>query len=91
MKLTQGSNNVTAQGGLCYSANCDGSSTAPVLTAGDFQCFSNRYTAAMSLPMGLRVLDYANCDGSTTPPVLTPGDFVCFAARYAEQVAKPCP
>ena len=30
--------------GLCY-ANCDGSTTAPVLNVNDFTCFMNRYAA----------------------------------------------
>jgi hypothetical protein len=57
----------------CY-ANCDGSSTSPVLTANDFQCFLNAFAAAET---------YANCDGSTAVPVLTANDFQCFLNAFA--------
>jgi hypothetical protein len=55
-------------------ANCDGSTTTPVLTPNDFQCFLNAYAAGLSS---------ANCDGSTTTPMLTPNDFQCFINQYA--------
>jgi hypothetical protein len=58
----------------CY-ANCDGSTTPPVLNVNDFTCFLNRYAANDS---------YANCDGSTVPPVLNVNDFTCFLNRYAQ-------
>jgi uncharacterized protein (TIGR03118 family) len=54
-------------------ANCDGSTTAPLLTAADFTCFLDRFRAGDSR---------ANCDGSTTPPVLTASDFTCFLAKF---------
>ncbi len=57
----------------CY-ANCDGSTTAPILTANDFQCFLNAFAASQS---------YANCDASTTLPVLTANDFQCFLNSFA--------
>ncbi len=57
----------------CYS-NCDGSTSAPMLTANDFQCFLNAYSAGQS---------YANCDGSTAAPTLTANDFQCFLNAYA--------
>ncbi|MBL9032744.1 MAG: hypothetical protein JNM80_13705 [Phycisphaerae bacterium] len=57
----------------CY-ANCDGSSSAPVLNVNDFICFQNEFAAGGS---------YANCDGSTATPVLNVNDFVCFQTRYA--------
>jgi hypothetical protein len=57
----------------CY-ANCDGSTTAPVLNVGDFTCFLQKFAAADP---------YANCDQSTTPPVLNVGDFTCFLQKYA--------
>ncbi|MEX2217161.1 MAG: hypothetical protein WD749_00245 [Phycisphaerales bacterium] len=59
--------------GGCY-ANCDGSTTAPVLNVQDFGCFLTRYAAGEA---------YANCDGSTTPPVLNVQDFGCFLTKYA--------
>jgi hypothetical protein len=57
----------------CY-ANCDASTTAPVLNVGDFTCFLQRFAAGES---------YANCDQSTTAPVLNVGDFTCFLQRFA--------
>jgi hypothetical protein len=57
----------------CY-ANCDGSTTAPILNVNDFTCFLNKFAAGDS---------YANCDGSTTPPVLNVNDFTCFLNKYA--------
>jgi probable HAF family extracellular repeat protein len=60
-------------GGACY-ANCDGSTTAPILNVADFSCFLNAFAAGDS---------YANCDGSTTPPVLTVADFGCFLNAFA--------
>jgi hypothetical protein len=59
--------------GACY-ANCDGSTTSPVLNVLDFQCFLNRFAAGDS---------YANCDGSTTPPILNVLDFSCFLNKFA--------
>jgi hypothetical protein len=58
--------------GACY-ANCDGSTSAPVLNVLDFNCFINRFTAGDA---------YANCDGSTAAPVLNVLDFNCFINRY---------
>jgi hypothetical protein len=57
----------------CY-ANCDGSTTQPILNVGDFTCFLQRYSAGDP---------YANCDGSTIAPVLNVADFSCFLQRYA--------
>ena len=57
----------------CY-ANCDQSTSNPLLTANDFQCFLNEYAAGTS---------YANCDGSTNVPALTANDFQCFLNAYA--------
>ncbi len=57
----------------CY-ANCDGSTTPPVLNVGDFVCFLNRFAAGDPA---------ANCDGSTVPPVLNVGDFTCFLNAFA--------
>ncbi len=52
----------------CY-ANCDLSTTPPVLNVNDFSCFLNKFVSGDS---------YANCDGSTAPPVLNINDFVCY-------------
>jgi hypothetical protein len=72
--------------GVCYAlpasigafevcrANCDGSSTPPVLTANDFQCFLNQFSASSP---------EANCDGSSSPPILTANDFQCFLNAFA--------
>jgi hypothetical protein len=57
----------------CY-ANCDQSTTAPILNVLDFSCFLNKFAAGDC---------YANCDGSTTPPVLNVLDFGCFLNRFA--------
>jgi hypothetical protein len=58
---------------VCY-ANCDNSTTSPILNANDFQCFLNEFAAGNTA---------ANCDGSTTPPVLNANDFQCFLNAYA--------
>ncbi|MEX2219848.1 MAG: hypothetical protein WD749_13940 [Phycisphaerales bacterium] len=57
----------------CY-ANCDNSTTPPVLNVADFGCFLTRYAAGEA---------YANCDESTQPPVLNVADFGCFLTKYA--------
>ncbi len=56
----------------CY-ANCDGNTTAPLLSAADFVCFLGRFKAGDV---------YANCDNNTAPPTLTAADFVCFLDRF---------
>jgi len=60
-------------GGGCY-ANCDQSTTAPVLNVADFSCFLSKFAAGAP---------YANCDQSTTPPVLNVADFSCFLSKFA--------
>jgi hypothetical protein len=55
-------------------ANCDGSTSAPVLGIADFTCFLGRFVAGDG---------YANCDHSTTPPVLNVADFTCFFQKFA--------
>jgi hypothetical protein len=57
----------------CY-ANCDASTTAPVLNVQDFSCFLARFASGDP---------YANCDGSTTAPVLNVQDFSCFQTKFA--------
>jgi len=57
----------------CY-ANCDNSTTAPILNVLDFNCFLNQFSAGAS---------YANCDNSTTAPVLNVLDFNCFLNRFS--------
>jgi serine protease AprX len=62
-----------AGGPSCY-ANCDGSTTPPILNVADFTCFLSKFAA----------LDpYANCDGSTVPPVHNVADFTCFLSKFA--------
>jgi subtilase family serine protease len=56
----------------CY-ANCDGSTSSPVLTANDFTCFLTKFRANDP---------YANCDGSTGSPTLTASDFTCFLTAF---------
>jgi hypothetical protein len=65
-------NGVPVPGSACY-ANCDGSTTPPILDVADFGCFINRFAAGDS---------YANCDNSTTPPVLNVADFSCFINQF---------
>jgi hypothetical protein len=60
-------------GASCY-ANCDNSTTPPVLNVLDFSCFLNRFAAGDT---------WANCDQSTTPPVLNVLDFACFLNAFA--------
>jgi glucose/arabinose dehydrogenase len=57
----------------CCYANCDGSTTSPVLSGNDFTCFLAQFRAAEQ---------YANCDGSTVPPMLNASDFVCFLGKF---------
>ncbi len=56
----------------CY-ANCDGSTTSPVLGAADFVCFLGKFRAGDPA---------ANCDGSTSAPILGAADFVCFLNQF---------
>jgi hypothetical protein len=58
---------------ICY-ANCDNSSTSPLLNVGDFTCFVQRFSAGDT---------YANCDASTQAPVLNILDFACFLQRFS--------
>ncbi|MFN0131101.1 MAG: GC-type dockerin domain-anchored protein [Phycisphaerales bacterium] len=60
-------------GPACY-ANCDLSTTTPILNVNDFICFNNAFAAGQS---------YANCDASTSPPVLNVNDFTCFLNAFA--------
>jgi probable HAF family extracellular repeat protein len=62
-----------ATGAGCY-ANCDGSTTAPILNVADFTCFLTKFAAGDP---------YANCDGSTTEPILNVADFTCFLTKFA--------
>jgi trimeric autotransporter adhesin len=69
-------------GSGCY-ANCDGSTTPPVLNVDDFTCFINEYAQAQFLPHAQQLTHYANCDQSTIAPVLNVDDFTCFINQYA--------
>jgi hypothetical protein len=64
---------VTVGGGGCY-ANCDGSTTEPILNVADFTCFLTKFAGGDP---------YANCDGSTTEPILNVADFTCFLTKFA--------
>ena len=55
-------------------ANCDNSTTPPVLNVLDFSCFLNKFASASA---------GANCDCSTTEPVLNVLDFSCFLNQFA--------
>jgi hypothetical protein len=67
----------------CY-ANCDGSTTPPILNVEDFSCFINEFAAAQALPPAQQLTHYANCDQSTTAPVLNVEDFSCFINKFAQ-------
>jgi hypothetical protein len=69
-------------GPACY-ANCDGSTTTPVLNVDDFTCFINNFAIGQSLPHAQQISAYANCDGSSTEPVLNVDDFTCFINQFA--------
>jgi len=81
IKITASAAGCTPAG--CY-ANCDGSTTAPILNVNDFICFNNRFAAGDS---------YANCDGSTSVPVLNVNDFICsgFFLVSSRSGGRPCP
>jgi hypothetical protein len=68
---------------VCY-ANCDGSTTAPILNVEDFTCFINEFASGQALPYSQQVTHYANCDQSTTAPVLNVEDFTCFINKFAQ-------
>jgi hypothetical protein len=61
--------------GAPCSANCDHSTTPPVLNVADFLCFQSNF--ASNNPA-------ANCDGSTIPPILNIADFICFQSAFAQ-------
>lgn len=65
---------VLACGPTCY-ANCDGSTTPPILNVLDFSCFLNEFQTGDPR---------ANCDRSTAAPTLNVLDFMCFLRRFAE-------
>jgi hypothetical protein len=67
----------------CY-ANCDQSTTPPILNVEDFSCFINQFASAQGLAHELQLTHYANCDQSTTPPVLNVEDFSCFINRFSQ-------
>ena len=74
--LTSYVDNVSVSGGgppPCY-ANCDASTSPPILNVNDFTCFLNTFAAGFSS---------ANCDASTNPPVLNVNDFTCFLNLFA--------
>jgi hypothetical protein len=67
----------------CY-ADCDQSSSQPILNVEDFVCFVNEFAHGVSLPPAQQVTHYANCDNSTTEPVLNVEDFICFITAFAQ-------
>jgi hypothetical protein len=74
---------ITSPGPVPCYANCDQSTTPPILNVEDFTCFINEFAAAQNLPHQQQLTHYANCDQSTTPPVLNVEDFTCFINRFA--------
>ncbi|MFN0132983.1 MAG: hypothetical protein ACKVW3_10725 [Phycisphaerales bacterium] len=85
--MVRGNANLTQAFARCYDANCDGSTTTPLLSVNDFICFGNAFAAAQNLPYEQHVVSYANCDGSIWPPVLTVNDYQCFNNAFV----SPCP
>jgi probable HAF family extracellular repeat protein len=69
---------------LPCTANCDNSTSSPLLNIDDFTCFINQFAAAAALPHGQQLTHYANCDSSTIAPVLNIDDFTCFINRFAQ-------
>jgi probable HAF family extracellular repeat protein len=69
---------------LPCTANCDNSTSSPILNIDDFTCFINQFAAAAALPHAQQLTHYANCDGSTTAPALNIDDFTCFINRFAQ-------
>jgi hypothetical protein len=66
----------------CY-ANCDESTTPPILNVEDFVCFINRFAEGIALSPAQQLTHYANCDNSTTEPILNVEDFICFINEFA--------
>jgi hypothetical protein len=62
----------------CY-ANCDNSTSPPILNVNDFVCFMNRFAAKTA--QGYRD-PYANCD-QDYPDTFTIADFQCFINKFA--------
>jgi hypothetical protein len=71
---TLGPAGLHALGAAPCQANCDWSSSTPVLTPNDFVCFLSLFASGG---------EEANCDGSTTAPVLGANDFVCYLNKFA--------
>jgi hypothetical protein len=68
----------------CY-ANCDESTTPPILNVEDFTCFISQFALAMQITdPQQQITHYANCDNSTTEPVLNVEDFICFISAFAQ-------
>jgi hypothetical protein len=68
----------------CY-ANCDNSTTEPILNVEDFVCFINQFAQGIQLTdPQQQITHYANCDNSTTEPVLNVEDFICFINEFAQ-------
>jgi hypothetical protein len=66
--------NFVLRGRPACDANCDGSTTAPILNIADFLCFQSNFAAGNPA---------ANCDHSTTAPILNIADFLCFQSAFA--------
>ncbi|MFN0131211.1 MAG: hypothetical protein ACKVW3_01560 [Phycisphaerales bacterium] len=71
----------------CY-ANCDNSTTLPILDANDLLCFNTEFACASgdcaNTPQTLeaQIRHYCNCDGSTTAPIFTANDLLCFNMAF---------
>lgn len=81
--------NATLTNPACW-ANCDGSTTTPILNVLDFTCFQNAWATAASQnsaggPMDAPTLLHADCDHDLTPTLL---DFGCFLNAFT--IGCPC-
>jgi outer membrane protein assembly factor BamB len=74
MLLSVGPGGLSAFGSPPCYANCDASTTTPVLNVADFTCFLQGFASGDPR---------ANCDRSTVAPVLNVADFTCFLSRFA--------
>ncbi|MBL9032887.1 MAG: hypothetical protein JNM80_14420 [Phycisphaerae bacterium] len=72
LRITTGSAVITRV--VLCPANCDASTSPPVLNVNDFVCFLNKFSVGDPS---------ANCDCSAAAPVLNVNDFVCFLNQFS--------
>jgi hypothetical protein len=71
-RLHAGQSMLLAIAANCY-ANCDESTTSPILSVADINCFFEKFAAGHP---------EANCDLSTEEPILTATDIACFLQQF---------